>query len=112
MRAENARRFTSAPGESPIGSRPLPPTQVDSPSMRVLRCVLPEPHGEPEQTPELLYSLRPLNRHDHGILSIVFRIPGHTRPGTTPASYPSAPKLVPNQRATIPLHSTLRNRCP
>lgn len=34
------------------------------------------PHGEPQQTPQLIYSLRPLNQHDYRILSIVFLLPG------------------------------------
>jgi hypothetical protein len=38
MRAENAKPFTSAPKESPIGSSPLPPTTVDFPPMRVAMC--------------------------------------------------------------------------
>jgi len=43
MRAENARHCTSAPGESPIGSPPLPPTQVDFSPLCGSRSLLPEP---------------------------------------------------------------------
>src|SRR5947207_8219250 len=38
MLEENARRFTSAPRESPIGSSPLKPTPVDSHRKRAAMC--------------------------------------------------------------------------
>src|SRR5258708_35229933 len=74
MLTENARPFTRAPKESPIGSPPRPPSPDDSPPLRVAMCPQ-DSTAKSEQTPALLYSLRPLNQHDHRLLSIVFLIP-------------------------------------
>src|SRR3989442_15832094 len=89
MVPENANPYTSSQSESLIGSSSFRPTPVDSTPLRVVMCPTRLP-GDYEQTPALLHSLRPQNRHDKPRLSIFFTNP---RPVTTQVRSPPSRNL-------------------